>query len=342
MNKQKRQMSFLIGILLLVFMLFVVVVIAAVAFMFTDRLPAVGRPTVALAKITGIISESEPHTQLLRKYAQNPVVKAIVVRIDSPGGAVGASQELHHEILKTRKKGKKPIVVSMGNMGASGGIYVASAADEIYANPGTVTGSIGVVFRTYDLQGISEKVGVGTNTVKSGKFKDIGSSFREMTPEEREIIQSAIDDTYNQFLDALIEGRRTKLAEAYLRRNARETTPALTAGDDSTTQTETDAETIAPDDVPLETVRKYLQSISDGRIFTGRQAMELGLIDHLGDLQDAIERAGRLAGATGRPHVIQEKRRPPSIFGFMEGRSNVLSQLGLPNGVSLEYRLCFD
>ena len=338
---RKRQVSFLIGIFLLMFMLFFIVVVAIMLFMFTDEMPAMGRSTVALVNVKGVITDAGDCIRQLRKYAQSPGIKAIVLRIESPGGAVGASQELHHRILQLRKDGAKPIVASMGNVGASGGIYVASAADEIYANPGTVTGSIGVIFRTYDLQGISRKIGVDTQTVKSGKYKDIGSSFREMTPEEREILQAAIDDTYDQFIEALLDGRQKPLAEAYLRRDLAKTTVTVQADAESTAPAAARVASADPQSVPRETVREYVRSIADGRIYTGRQAMELGLVDHMGDLHDAVVRALELAGVSGRPRIVQETRTP-TLWDLVQGRSDVLSRLGLPNGWALEYRLDFQ
>jgi len=308
---------------------------------FTSDMPMMSRSTVALLKVEGVIMDTSNEIRLLHKYADSPFVRAIVVRIESPGGTVGASQELFREIRKARKKSDKPIIASMGNVAASGGYYVACAADEIYANPGTVTGSIGVIFQTYDLQGVSKKIGFGVNTIKSGKFKDTGSMFREMTPDEKQILQGTIDDTYDQFLDAVIEGRRVELARAHLRRSEPKTSPTLSAAAKPTSATLATTETAKAEAVPKDVVKDYLRSFADGRVLSGRQANELGLVDHLGDLRDAISRAAQLAGVQGRPVVLQERRKP-SFWDLIEGRTGVLSRLTPPSGVSLEYRLSFD
>ncbi|KPL11818.1 hypothetical protein AMJ85_02865 [candidate division BRC1 bacterium SM23_51] len=320
-------------------LLLMVVVVAFVVL--RDRIPMVGRAAVALVKVEGLITDTSEEIRLLRKYGSNPLVRAIVVRVESPGGTVGGSQELYREIRKTREKSGKPIIASLGNVAASGGYYVACAADEIYANPGTVTGSIGVIFQTYDLQGLSKKIGVGVNTIKSGKFKDTGSFFREMTEEEKQIIQGTIDDTYEQFLEAVIEARRSKLAQAYLDRNAKATTPSLAADSTASSPTAAGAKPADTDQVAREVVEAHLRSIADGRVLSGRQAREWGLLDHLGGLQDAIDRAAKLARVRGRPVVIQERRKR-TFWDLVQSRTDAVSRLARHDGVALEYRLCFD
>lgn len=327
--------------LLLMFVLFLVIVVGVVLLVLRDRLPIVGRAAVALVKVEGLIVDTSEEIRLLRKYGNNPLVQAIVLRVESPGGAVGGSQELYREIRKARKRSGKPIIASLGNVGASGGYYVACAADEVFANPGTVTGSIGVIFQTYDFQGISKKIGVGVNTIKSGKFKDTGSGFREMTEEEKQLIQGTIDDVYNQFLEAVLETRHTELARACLRRNAEGTTPSLAAAGTASSPTLPGDKASDADLVPREVVEAHLRSFADGRVLTGRQAHEAGLVDHLGNLQDAIDRAAELGGIRGRPFVIQEKRKP-KLWDLIQSRTDVVSRLASRNGVTLEYRLCFD
>jgi protease-4 len=302
----------------------------------------IGRGVVALIKIEGVLTDTSQEIGLLHKHAENSFVRAIVLRVETPGGLVGCSQELHREILKTRKSSGKPIIASMGNVAASGGYYVACAAKEIYANPGTVTGSIGVLFQSYNLQGISQKIGFGVNTIKSGKFKDTGSSFREMTPEERQVLQGTIDDTYDQFLEAVLEGRRVELARAHLRRGTAATTTTVAAdGATSPSSAVPPVDTAKAEQVPRPVVKDYLRSMADGRVLSGRQALEFGLVDHLGDLNDAIDRAAQLAGLRGKPYILQEKRKT-SLWDLLEGRTNVITQLTPRLGVALEYRLAFD
>ena len=341
----KRNVSFIVGlvVLLFIFLMLITIIIGVAAF--RRNIPIIGRGVIALVKVEGILTDTTNEIELLRKYAENSLVRAIVLRIDSPGGSVGCSQELYAEVLKARKQSRKPIVASMGNVAASGGYYVACAADEIYANPGTVTGSIGVIFQSYDLRGLSQKVGVNVNTVKSGKFKDTGSYFREMTPDERKVLQGTIDDTYDQFLDAVLDGRRAALATASLRRSSQGTTASLAAGAAATTATTSALPLLLTpsqaERVPLPAVKEYLRSFADGRVLSGRQAQELGLVDSLGDLHDAIDRATKLAGLRGKPYVMQERRRV-GFLDLLQGRANAVSQLAERLGVSLEYRLSME
>ncbi|HBX43111.1 MAG TPA: signal peptide peptidase SppA, partial [Deltaproteobacteria bacterium] len=160
---------------------------------------------VAVLPITGMIIDSEDSIEQLKRFAKDDSVKAIVVRLNTPGGGVGPSQEIHEEIRKIR--GKKVIVASMGSLAASGGYYIACAADKIYANPGTITGSIGVVMQFVNVKELIEKIGVKGFVVKSGDFKDIGSPVREMNPQERALLQSVIDNVHSQFVNAVAEGR---------------------------------------------------------------------------------------------------------------------------------------
>lgn len=179
----------------------------------------------------------------LRKALTNDKIKGILLRVNSPGGTVPTSQELHDAVLALKKKGK-PVVVSMGDVAASGGYYVACAADRVVANPGTLTGSIGVIISLMNFKGLADKVGVLPAVIKSGEFKDIASPYRPMTPAEHDILQALIMDSYDQFTTAVAEGRK----------------------------------------MPIETVKK----IADGRIYSGRQALKLGLVDELGSYTDAV------------------------------------------------------
>ena len=227
------------------------------------------RDSVAIIDVEGAIFDvSEPLKQI-KSYVDNSSVKALVVRVDSPGGSVAASQELYEELRRAKDKGKK-VVVSMGAVAASGGYYVACAADEIYANPGTITGSIGVIAEFPNVEGLMDKIGIRLETLKTGKFKDTGSAFRPMTEEEQNLLQDMLMDVYEQFVEAVAESRK----------------------------------------MPVDDVKKY----ADGRIFSGRQALEYGFIDALGTQSDAIRRAGQLAGIEGEPRVIR-KTRSRFLFG---------------------------
>jgi len=349
---QKRKTSFLIGLFLLLFLGFMAILALVVLFSQFGRIPFLRGGTVALLEIDGLISDTQEEMQRLRRYVENPTVRAIVLRIDSPGGSVGASQELYSEIRKLRTESRKPIVASMGNLAASGGYYIACAADEIYANPGTLTGSIGVILQLYDLQGVARKIGFDIDVVKSGRFKDTGSMFRDLTPAERELLDQMIADTYEQFLDAILATRRQDLATAFLKHGLISFPTTVTA-----TTTATAVAPAAPalpttaalaaipglyqraEDVPEDVVRVYLRSFADGRLLTGRQAHELGLVDALGNARDAIHRAAQRAGMRGEPTVMRE-RESSSIMDLFEDRAqDTLSRLGLRQGPSLEYRV---
>ena len=212
-----------------------------------------GREKVGIIELVGIISESRAIIEKIKRFRDDDTVKAIVLRIDSPGGSVGPSQEIFREVRKTVEK--KKVIASMGSVAASGGYYVAAGADGIIANPGTITGSIGVMMGFTNFQKILEKAGLVSVVVKSCEYKDIGSPTREMTDKEADILQNVADRIHNQFIDAIASGRNM------------------------------DKDKVA--------------SFANGRIFSGEEAKELGLVDRLGNLEDAVEWAGRMAGIKG-------------------------------------------
>jgi len=225
---------------------------------------------IALIKIEGVILDSREIIEELKEYNSNESVKAILLRIDSPGGAVAPSQEIYEEVKKIRDEGKKKIVTSMGSVAASGGYYIASVSDKIVANPGSITGSIGVIMELANVSGLMKKVGVESVIIKSGKYKDIGSVFRTMTKEERDLLQGMMDDVHDQFIEAVAVGRDIE--------------------------------------------KERLIPIADGRVFTGRQAKELGLVDEIGNMQDAIRLAADMVGIVGEPSILEKKKR----FSFMD------------------------
>lgn len=165
-----------------------------------------GGPKVAVVELEGIILDGSAAVRELRERADDPSIKAVVLRINSPGGVVAPTQEIFTAIQRVRKGGK-PVVASLGAVAASGGYYVATAADRIYANPGTLTGSIGVIMQMANLEGLLKKVGVEYVVVKAGSYKDVGNFARTMSPEERRMLQALLDDVYSQFVDAVAEGR---------------------------------------------------------------------------------------------------------------------------------------
>lgn len=227
---------------------------------------------VAVLPITGLIADSDTTIEHLKKFVKDDSVKAIVIRINSPGGGVGPSQEIYEEVKKAQ--GKKIVVASMGALAASGGYYIACATQRIYANPGTITGSIGVIMQFINVQDLIGKIGVKGMVVKSGSFKDIGSPVRKMRPEERKLLKSVVDNVHGQFVAAVAEGRKMDL-----------------------------------DDVT---------EIADGRIFSGEQAKGLGLVDELGNLEDAVAGAGKLAKIEGEPRVVTPPKKKLSILELLK------------------------
>ncbi len=174
---------------------------------------SLGGDKVAIVRIEGVIMDSREAIEELRRFRDNPSVRAIVLRIDSPGGGVVPSQEIYAEVLKARSESKIKVVASMGNLAASGGYYIASATDKIVANPGTLTGSIGVIMELANLQGLMEKVGVQSVVIKSGKHKDLASPFRTMSAEDRALLQGVLDDVHDQFIQAVAAGRAMKVEQ---------------------------------------------------------------------------------------------------------------------------------
>jgi protease-4 len=252
-------------------------------------LPGFGR-RVAILPVMGPIVSSDRIVREIDDLADDTTIEAVVIRIDSPGGGIAPSQEIHDAIR--RLGATKPVVASMANTAASGGYYVAVACDSIMANPGTLTGSIGVIFSWITAEELMRKVGVELEVVKSGDVKDMGSFARQPSEEERRLLAGVVDDAYQQFIDAVVAGR------------------------------------------PL--VREEVLALADGRVFTGRQALELQLVDRLGGVRDAVLWAGEMAGIDGEPVIVDRGRRKLPFFELLEESSRTL----LPElaGPRLEYR----
>lgn len=217
---------------------------------------------IALVELNEPIFSSADIVRQFKKFRDNKSIKAIVFRVESPGGGVAASQEIYEEVKKTRET--KPVVVSMGSVAASGGYYVSLGATRIVANPGTVTGSIGVIFQFIHVNELLKKIGIDATTFKSGKFKDAGSPFRKPTDEEKVYFGELIGDVYDQFVRAVMTERKMSRSK----------------------------------------VVKY----ADGRVFTGRMAVEYGFIDTLGTLEDAVNIAAELGNVRGKPRVVKERK----------------------------------
>lgn len=225
---------------------------------------------VGVVKVEGFIGDTRDVVEQLSQFGKDDAIKAVVLRIDSPGGGVASSQEIYAAVAELKKK--KKVIASMGSLAASGGYMVACATDKIVANPGTITGSISAVMHFANAQELLKKVGLKASVVKSGKFKDIGSPVREMTPEERALIQELVDDIYDQFLDMVARDRNI--------------------------------------------AKENLRKIADGRVFTGRQAQKLGLVDDLGDMGYAVTLAAEMSGITGKPEVVYAKKKGSRFWDY--------------------------
>ncbi len=221
---------------------------------FTDK--------IGVVPMEGVITHSRSITSQLIKYKRDKKIKAIILRINSPGGSVGASQEIHQEVRRTVRT--KKVVASMGGVAASGGYYIAAPSSKIVANPGTITGSIGVLMEFVRFKKLLEKIGVDLEVLKSGEFKDIGSPHRRLTERDRDLLNTVVAEIQKQFVEDVAKGRK----------------------------------------LPVEKVLE----IADGRIFTGARAKDLGLVDVLGNFQDAVEVAKKMAGLKGDVTLVYPKR----------------------------------
>jgi protease-4 len=243
---------------------------------------------IAILEVEGVITNDAALLEQIRAFRDDPSVKGYVVQINSPGGVVGSSQSLYEELRRVRVEDDVPIVASIGDVGASGGYYVALAADSIYALPGSITGSIGVIMEFPDASQLMDKVGLRMDVVKSAEHKDIGSPFRPITPADREILAALVRDVYGQFTEVVARERK-----------------------------------IAPAEV---------QRLADGRILSGRQAQQQGLVDRLGNLNDAISAAGRMAGLGDEPRTIRPDKPRVTLLDVLLGRgaTGTLSRLIRP------------
>jgi protease-4 len=225
---------------------------------------------VGVVEISGMITDAEDIIRNIKKYREDGSIMAIVLRIDSPGGVVGPSQEIYREIRKT--VGEKKVIASMGAVAASGGYYVAAGTDGIMASPGTITGSIGVIIGYTNFEEILQKIGLSPVVIKSGEYKDMGSPMRKMTEKEKKLLQNFVDSTHRQFVAAVAEGRKMDPAK--------------------------------------------VKAIADGRIITGEDAKSLGLVDRLGNIEDAIEWAGRLGGIKGKISAVYSRKKDISLVDY--------------------------
>lgn len=253
----------------------------------SDDHEAMEGPGIRVIRLEGEIIDGRKWIEKLRKAMDDSAVKAVVLRIESPGGAVGASQEIYAAVRELDKT--KPVVASIGNIGASGGYYAALGARRIWALPGSITGSIGVISQFTQYHELLEKIGVSSEVVKSGEMKDAGSPMRTMTEKEKALFQAMISDVYAQFREVVRERRKL-------------------------------------DSVALDT-------LADGRVFSGRQAWKARLVDSTGTLQESIEEARSLAKLDKDAPVDDDLPKQPVWKQFLDPQAEGLSQF-LPLGRS--------
>lgn len=248
---------------------------------------------VAVLRVEDVIIDSQIYLDSIETISKDDKVKALVVRIDSPGGAVGPSQEIYSELKELGKE--IPIIASIGGVGASGGYYIACAAEKIYANPGAITGSIGVIAQFASYEKLLNWAKIDVEVIKSGKYKDVGSAFREMSDADKEYIQQLIDNVYDQFKSVVATSRN------------------------------------------LDT--KQIDSVADGKIYTGEQALNLKLIDELGTINDAITVAGNLGGIQGDPEVINFPKKKSKLYDLLNSKidTDILTSVPIKSRFGLFY-----
>jgi len=284
---------------LILFSLFTVLVVGlsgialVTSSVFEDKVSAEkydSKGNVGIIEVKGVITGSQKVLERIKDFREDNAIKAIVVRIDSPGGAIGPSQEIYREILKTRDK--KIIVASLGSVAASGGYYIASAANKIVANPGTITGSIGVIMEYANIREILDKIGLSPVVIKSGRYKDMGSPVRELTENEEALLQGLVDELHVQFVNDAAQGRGLS--------------------------------------------RDHVAGLADGRIYTGQSALELDLVDRMGNFEDAIQWSGKLAGIKGEIRPVYPK--PDRMTIIRKIVESLLEDVDITGAVSDNFR----
>jgi len=248
---------------------------------------------IGVITIDGTISDSRIISSQLVKFRKNKKIKAIILRINSPGGSVGATQDICREVQKAAQT--KKVIASMGSVAASGGYYIAAAANKIVANPGTITGSIGVIMEFIRFKDLLNKIGINFEIIKSGEFKDTGSPLRELTEREKKLLKALVADIQKQFVEEVAAGRN----------------------------------------LTIEEVRK----IADGRIFSGAQAKELGLVDILGNFQDAVDAARDMVGIKGEVTLIYPEKTKLELWKLLIKTTAVsVNQIFKNTETRIEYR----
>jgi protease IV len=253
-----------------------IILLAALALSRDGGFAGLGGDRIAVVYLEGIIFDSKTINEQLKMYGDDSRIKAILLRMDTPGGGVAASQEIADQVKWLRNEKGKKVVISMGSVGASGGYYIACAADKIYANPGTITGSIGVIAEWVNYGNLLKWAQMQPEVIKSGELKDVGSPTRAISPKEREYLQNLINQMFEQFVSAVADGRKQHLT------------------------------------------RDQIKQLSDGRVYTGQEALKEKLIDELGNYDAALKGTAELVGIKGEPQIITPpKPRRGSILDLL-------------------------
>jgi protease IV len=281
--------------------LFVVSLFAIMAVMTDGGGFSAGGDRIAVIPVEGVIDDqmAKNVNRYLKQYGDDSRVKAIILRVDSPGGGVSASQEIYREVKRVKDDKKKKVVVSMASVAASGGYYIACPADKIFANPGSITGSIGVIAEWINYKGLAEWAKLKPVVFKSGEFKDTGSPTRELTESEKKYFQSMVDEFYNQFVGAVAEGRQGK------------------------------------GEAGAELTKEKVVQLADGRVYTGETAKRNGLVDEIGNYEDVVKATAKLANIKGEPQIVTPPKQKEglTLLDLLLGATKIrdISPSQLPN-----------
>jgi protease IV len=277
--------------------LIVIIIVILLVFLLSILRACLGKSgdRVGVVEIEGIISESRQTMEEIIRFKEDPSIKGVILRINSPGGAVGPTQEIYREVVKL--KAKKKVFVSMGSVCASGGYYIAAAGEKVYANPSTITGSIGVIMQTVILEELLKKVGVKSNTIKAGELKDAGTPFREMTPEERAYLDGIVKNIHEQFIKDVAAGRKMDFEK--------------------------------------------VKTMADGRIYTGLQAKDLGLVDSIGNFYDTVDDIKKVLNIKGKPQLVYSEK-PFSFSRWLFSSMSDLSKESMESFFSAPFKFLYS
>ena len=255
---------------------------------------ASSRGNIGVVEVTGPILSSRKIIEDFKAFMDDDAIKAIILRVDSPGGGIGPSQEIYRELMKTRDA--KTVIASMGSVAASGGYYIACATQGIVANSGTITGSIGVIMEYANIEQIAKKIGISPVVIKSGEYKDMGSPMRELKDNEKQLFQNLVDELHAQFVSDAADARNM----------------------------ETDV----------------MAKLADGRVYTGQTAMKLKLVDRIGNMDDAVQWAGQMAGIEGELTLVYPKEDKITLFRKLT--ETLFQDVNLGSKLSEQFRYVFN